>query len=135
MRFWLVALLLIGPTILPGQTKGNSKRGEALYVEKRVLCHGAHGQGWDWSKRAEKQPIPIPDLTKVVQKKSDQYLFDIINGSGKAVDKTRLMPPFGFQSSHWSLRVTVRSLCFSAMAGVVPLHLQQNRRLSWITSA
>jgi len=113
MRFWLAALLLIGPTILPAQTRGNSKRGESLYVEKCVLCHGAQGQGWDSSKRAEKPPIPIPDLAKVIPQRSDQYLFDIIHGGGEAVGKTRLMPPFGFQLSHdevWDIVAYTRTL-------------------------
>ena len=113
MRFWLGALLLIGPTILPAQTKGDPKKGVELYAEKCVLCHGSRGQGWDWSKRVEKPPIPIPDLSKVVPQRPDQYLFDIVLGGGEAVGKTRLMPPFGFQLSDdqvWDIVVYMRTL-------------------------
>jgi mono/diheme cytochrome c family protein len=110
---WLAAFLLIGPVAFTAQTKGNSKRGEDLYLEKCVLCHGSQGEGWDWSKRVEKPPIPVPDLAKVVPQRSDQYLFDIINGGGEAVGKTRLMPPFGFQLSDsdvWDIVAYMRTL-------------------------
>jgi cytochrome c oxidase cbb3-type subunit III len=113
MWLWLVACLFIGSVAFTAQTKGNSKRGEDLYLEKCVLCHGAQGEGWDWSKRVEKPPIPIPDLAKVVPQRSDQYLFDIINGGGEAVGKTRLMPPFGFQLSNddvWDIVAYMRTL-------------------------
>jgi cytochrome c oxidase cbb3-type subunit III len=113
MWLWLAACFFIGSLAVTAQTKGNSKRGEDLYLEKCVLCHGTQGEGWDWSKRAEKPPIPIPDLAKVVPQRSDQYLFDIINGGGEAVGKTRLMPPFGFQLSNddvWDIVAYMRSL-------------------------
>ena len=113
MRLWLAVPLLVGPIALTAQTKGDSKRGEDFYVEKCVLCHGSHGQGWDWSKRVEKPPLPIPDLTKVVPKRSDQYLFDIVKGGGEAVGKTRLMPPFGFQLNDgevWDIVAYMRTL-------------------------
>jgi cytochrome c oxidase cbb3-type subunit 3 len=110
---WLAALLLVAQVASAAQIKGDSKRGEDLYLEKCVLCHGAQGQGWDWSKRIEVPPIPIPDLSKVVPKRSDQYLFDIVKGGGEAVGKTRLMPPFGFQLSPeeiWSIVAYTRTL-------------------------
>jgi cytochrome c oxidase cbb3-type subunit 3 len=110
---WLAACFLIGSVAFAAQTKGDSKRGEDLYLEKCVLCHGSQGEGWDWSKRVEKPPIPIPDLAKVVPQRSDQYLFDIINGGGEAVGKTRLMPPFGFQLSNddvWDIVAYMRTL-------------------------
>ena len=113
MTSWLAVVLLLAPAALAVQTKGDPKKGEDFYAEKCVLCHGAQGQGWDWSKRAEKPPIPIPDLTKVVSQRSDQYLFDIVHGGGEAVGKTRLMPPFGFQLSDqevWDLVAYMRTL-------------------------
>ena len=113
MWLWVAALFLAGPAVLAGQSKGDSKHGEDLYIEKCVLCHGSRGQGWDWSKRVEKPPIPIPDLSTVVPQRSDQYLFDIIQGGGEAVGKTRLMPPFGFQLSDkevWDIVAYMRAL-------------------------
>lgn len=113
MRLWLAALLLVGPAALAAQIKGDPPRGEDLYSEKCVLCHGSRGQGWDWSKRVEKPPIPVPDLSQVVPQRSDQYLFDIVKGGGEAVGKTRLMPPFGFQLSDaevWDIVAYMRTL-------------------------
>jgi cytochrome c oxidase cbb3-type subunit 3 len=113
VRLWLAVPLLVGPIALTAPTKGDSKRGEDFYVEKCVLCHGSHGQGWDWSKRVETPPLPIPDLTKVVPQRSDQYLFDIVKGGGEAVGKTRLMPPFGFQLNDgevWDIVAYMRTL-------------------------
>ena len=113
MTWWLAVVLLLATAALTAQIEGDPKRGEDFYTEKCVLCHGAQGQGWDWSKRAEKPPIPIPDLTKVVSQRSDQYLFAIVHGGGEAVGKTRLMPPFGFQLSDrevWDIVAYMRTL-------------------------
>jgi cytochrome c oxidase cbb3-type subunit III len=113
MRLLLLALFLVMAKSLFAQSNGDSNNGEQLYLEKCVLCHGSRGQGWDWSKRVEKPPIPIPDLSKVVSQRSDQYLFDIIQGGGEAVGKTRLMPPFGFQLSDnevWDIVAYTRTL-------------------------
>ena len=113
MRLLLLALTLVLAKSLFAQTKGDSKNGEDLYLEKCVLCHGSQGRGWDWSKRVEQPPIAIPDLSVVVPQRSDQYLFDIIYGGGEAVGKTRLMPPFGFQLTDkevWDIVAYTRTL-------------------------
>ena len=113
MRLLLLALTLVMAKSLFAQTKGDSKNGEDLYLEKCVLCHGSQGRGWDWSKRVEKPPIEVPDLTHVVPLRSDQYLFDIVQGGGEAVGKTRLMPSFGFQLSDeqvWHIVAYMRTL-------------------------
>jgi mono/diheme cytochrome c family protein len=110
---WLALLLFLTPITLAAQSRGDSKRGEDLYLEKCVLCHSSHGQGWDWSKRVEKPPIPIPDLTRVVPQRTDKYLFDIVQGGGEAVGKTRLMPSFGFQLTDgevWDIVAYMRTL-------------------------
>jgi mono/diheme cytochrome c family protein len=99
--------------MLAVQTKGDPNNGEELYAEKCVLCHGSRGEGWDWSKRAAQPPIPVPDLTRTVPQRSDQYLFDVVNGGGEAVGKTRLMPAFGFQLSRqevWDIVAYMRTL-------------------------
>jgi len=85
------------------QLKGDAKKGQDLYLEKCILCHGSQGQGWDWSKKA-KPPIPVPDLARTAPKQSDQYLFDVVKGGGEAVGKTRFMPPFGFDLSDQEVR-------------------------------
>jgi cytochrome c len=54
LSFLLVFLLVFS---LFAQTRGNAKKGEDLYMEKCVLCHGSQGEGWDWAKKVEKPPI------------------------------------------------------------------------------
>lgn len=106
----LLALFMAAP--LSTQPKGDAKKGEDLYLEKCVLCHGSQGVGWDWSKKA-KPPIPVPDLAKVAPEQSDKYLFEVVKEGGEAVGKTRFMPPFGFQLSDqevWDLVAYMRSL-------------------------
>ncbi|MBI2358788.1 MAG: cytochrome c [Deltaproteobacteria bacterium] len=110
LSFFLVFVL--ADTLL-AQTKGDAKRGEDLYIEKCVLCHGSQGQGWDWTKKVASPPVPVPDLAKIAPQRSDQFLFDVVTGGGEAVGKTRFMPPFGFQLSDrevWDLVAYVRSL-------------------------
>jgi cytochrome c oxidase cbb3-type subunit 3 len=94
---------------LLAQAQGDLRKGQELYLEKCVLCHGAQGQGWDWSKKAE-PPLPVPDLVATVPSHPDQYLFDIVKGGGEAVGKTRFMPPFGFQLSDQDVRDIVAFL-------------------------
>jgi len=106
----LVVFLLAVP--LFAQAKGDAKKGQDLYLEKCVLCHGSQGQGWDWSKKAQ-PPIPVPDLAKTAPKQSDQYLFDVVKSGGEAVGMTRFMPPFGFDLSDqdvWDIVAYMRSL-------------------------
>ncbi|HXG52930.1 MAG TPA: cytochrome c [candidate division Zixibacteria bacterium] len=108
------ALLAAAAAVLSAAaTAGDAEKGGELYAEKCVLCHGAGGTGWDWSKRVEKPPIPVPDLTRVVPMRSDRYLFEIVRGGGEAVGKTRLMPPFAFQLSEqevWDIVAYLRTL-------------------------
>jgi len=112
MRLLFISLILFMAAPLFGQSKGNSKNGQELYLEKCVLCHGSQGRGWDWSKKAE-PPIPVPDLAKTSPNHPDQYLFDVVKGGGEAVGKTRFMPPFGFDLSDqevWNIVAYLRTL-------------------------
>ena len=84
-----------------------------MYLEKCVLCHGSQGEGWDWTKKVDKPPIPVPDLARMAPERSDQFLFDVVKGGGEAVGKTRFMPPFGFQLTDpevWDLVAYMRAL-------------------------
>lgn len=108
---FLLAFLLADA--LFAQAKSDAKRGQDLYSEKCVLCHGSRGEGWDWAKKVAKPPVPVPDLAQVVPKRSDQYLFEVVKGGGEAVGKTRFMPPFEFQLSDqevWDIVAYMRSL-------------------------
>ncbi|MBI2089331.1 MAG: cytochrome c [Deltaproteobacteria bacterium] len=104
---WLFAIPLFA------QAKGDAKRGQDLYLEKCVLCHGSQGEGWDWTKKVAKPPVSVPDLAQVVSKRSDEFLFEILKGGGEAVGQTRFMPPFGFQLSDqevWDIVAYIRLL-------------------------
>ena len=105
---FFLTLFMVAP--LFAQPKGAAQKGQDLYLEKCVLCHGSQGQGWDWSKKVIEPPVPVPDLSKVTQDRSDQFLFDIVKGGG---EKTRLMPSFGFQLDDqdvWDLVAYIRTL-------------------------
>ncbi|MGH7824981.1 MAG: c-type cytochrome [Candidatus Binatia bacterium] len=113
MRLWLAALLLMGPAAVAAQPKGDPKRGEDLYVERCVLCHGSQGQGWDWTKKVAEPPVPVPDLAEAAPQRSDRFLFEIVKGGGEAVGQTRFMPGFGFELSDkdvWDIVAYVRTL-------------------------
>lgn len=106
-------LLLAAPAAMGAQPRGNPDRGETLYRERCVLCHGDRGAGWDWTVKLARPPVPVPDLAEVVPERSDQYLFDVIRDGGEAVGRTRFMPPFGFQLSDeevWDLVAYLRML-------------------------
>lgn len=110
LLFLLSILFLAAPCF--AQARGNAKKGQDLYLEKCVLCHGSQGEGWDWSKKAM-PPIPIPDLAKTAPSQADEYLFDVVKGGGEAVGRTRFMPPFGFDLSDqdvWDIVAYIRSL-------------------------
>lgn len=95
------------------QTRGDARKGEDLYLEKCVLCHGSQGEGWDWSKKVATSLVPVPDLAKAAPEQSDQFLFDVVKGGGEAVGKTRFMPPFGFDlrdQEVWDIVAYIRSL-------------------------
>ena len=69
---WLTFLFtLLLPCLLYAQRAGDPKKGEELYVEKCTLCHGAQGAGWDWSKKVETPPVPVPDPAKTGPAQSD----------------------------------------------------------------
>lgn len=110
LSFVLVFLLA---DALFAQPKGDARKGQDLYTEKCVLCHGSQGEGWNWTRKVASPPVPVPDLAQAVPKRSDRFLFDIVKGGGEAVGKTRFMPPFDFQLSDpevWDLVAYLRML-------------------------
>jgi mono/diheme cytochrome c family protein len=107
----IVALLAVAAG--PALPRGDATNGRELYLEKCALCHGAQGQGWDWTAKVAKPPVPVPDLATVVPTRSDRFLFDVIKDGGEGVGKTRFMPPFAFQLNDqevWDLVAYMRSL-------------------------
>lgn len=92
----VTGILTFGVPALAAQ-KRNLQRGQALYMEYCLQCHGDHGEGWGWGKKVPPPPVPVPDLSNAdhMRQLSDQYLFDIVKDGGEAVGKTRFMPPAG----------------------------------------
>jgi mono/diheme cytochrome c family protein len=95
--------------------KRNLQRGQALYVEYCLQCHGDRGEGWGWGKKVPPPPVPVPDLSNAdhMSQLSDQYLFDIVKDGGEAVGKTRFMPAAGRvlnDEEIWDVVAYLRSL-------------------------
>ena len=107
----LAAVVLLASPV--GAQPGNAKQGEALYQEKCALCHGGQGAGWDWSRKVEKPPVPVPDLVTAVPARDDGYLFTVVKDGGEGVGRSRFMPAFGFQLTDeevWHLVAYMRAL-------------------------
>ena len=113
----LVVAAALALALAAGETRtgspGDPERGRELYAERCVLCHGERGQGWDWSQKVARPPVPVADLSRITPTRSDAYLFEIVKHGGEAVGRTRFMPPFGFQLSDgevWDLVAYMRVL-------------------------
>ncbi|MEK7205584.1 MAG: c-type cytochrome, partial [candidate division NC10 bacterium] len=81
----LLGLVLLLTGMVSAQPRGDARNGRELYMEKCALCHGSQGEGWDWSKKVAKPPVPVPDLAKVTPERSDTFLFDVVKDGGEAV--------------------------------------------------
>lgn len=101
----VMALLTAAPA-----SAGNPENGREIYEERCILCHGAKGQGWDWDKKIDRPPVPVPDLVKILPQLPDSYLFSVIRDGGEAVGRTRFMPAFGFNMSEQELKDVVAYL-------------------------
>ena len=94
LYFFLVLILL--QKFVSAVTQEKLNDGKKLYIEKCVLCHGENGEGWDWSKKMVKPPVPIPNLRNILANRTDEYLETIILRGGTAVGLTDFMPALGF---------------------------------------
>ncbi len=75
-----------------------------------MLCHGSKGHGWDWSKKAVRPPVPVPNLVEIMPQRSDDHLMRAIRDGGRAVGLTPFMPAFGFNMSEEDLKDVVAYL-------------------------
>lgn len=105
--------MLAAPASVSSQTKGDPKAGKAKYDANCVGCHGATGKG-DGAAAAALNPKPQDHTDgKIMNVLTDKYLFDIIKGGGKAVQKAPIMPAASKKLSDqdiWDMVAYIRSL-------------------------
>lgn len=105
--------ILAAPASVSSQTKGDPKAGKAKYDANCVGCHGATGKG-DGAAAAALNPKPQDHTDgKIMNVLTDKYLFDIIKGGGKAVQKAPIMPAASKKLSDqdiWDMVAYIRSL-------------------------
>ncbi|HEX7081546.1 MAG TPA: cytochrome c [Gammaproteobacteria bacterium] len=118
MRRLLLALGAAALSSLPGVSlaDGDAERGQALYRIYCTQCHGLQGNG---------RGVNVPDMAVMprdhtdrveMSARTDEDLFKAIQGGGKAVDKSVLMPAWGGNFSDENIRDLVaylRKLCCS----------------------
>lgn len=75
--------------------KATVQRGAQVYQEYCAQCHGATGQG-DGAAVSGLDPKPAVHAKIAFDQLPDDYLYNVINYGGKAVNKSTLMP-------YWSL--------------------------------
>jgi len=83
-----------------------ARRGEAVFKQNCMLCHGVRGDG---NGRAGRLSHPPPaDLTR--SDKDDVYKTKIIRSGGAAIGRSPNMPPWGGQLSETEIQDVVRFL-------------------------
>ncbi|HEY8521532.1 MAG TPA: cytochrome c [Gammaproteobacteria bacterium] len=96
------------------QADGDPRRGEALYKVYCTQCHGLEGNG---------RGVNTPDMAVLprnhtdrgeMSARTDEDLFKAIQGGGKAVNKSVLMPAWGGNLDESEIRDLIaylRELC------------------------
>lgn len=75
--------------------KPSSAKDEKLYSYYCTPCHGIKGDGNGFNAK-NLDPRPANHTNpNLMTKRTDDELFDAINGGGKRVGKSTLMPPWG----------------------------------------
>lgn len=109
----LVALLLPANALF---AQGDQAAGKKHYQQYCAPCHGGKGKGDGPGARV--LPVKPADHTdgKVMNGRSDQFLFDIIAKGGSGVKRSPYMPAWGNQLSEAQIRdlvAYIRSLAAS----------------------
>ena len=88
--------------------------GEETYQWYCAACHGNEGNGKGFNaKNLDPRPANHTDK-KLMKKRTDDELYKVIDGGGRAVGKSTLMPPWGNTFSEAQMEALVlylRKLC------------------------
>jgi len=113
----LLVLMISGPVYSAGiRTEKTSlvMEGEKMYIHYCASCHGNKGDGKGFNaKNLDPRPAVHTDAD-FMSKRTDKDLQDAINGGGRTVGKSTLMPPWGNTFSEaqvHSLVLYLRRLC------------------------
>lgn len=110
---WFPFLLVFLVSHTFGSGQGNPSEGKRLFRHYCAVCHGEAGKGDGInSKNLDPLPRDFTDL-EYMSDRTDQQLFDIIQGGGPAVAMSVYMPPFGKTLSEqqiWNLVAYIRTL-------------------------
>jgi mono/diheme cytochrome c family protein len=87
------AIVLLGGLSAPAFGTGDAVRGNELFQQYCVGCHGPDGRG---GRKDGFMPRP-QNLTKkgYIDELPDEYLFTVISKGGEGVNKSGYMPSFG----------------------------------------
>lgn len=124
---WLPFLLVFLVSQTFGAGKANPSEGEGLFRHYCAVCHGETGKG-DGVNSENLDPLPR-DLTdqEYMSERTDQELFDIIEGGGPAMARSVYMPPWGKTLSKQRIQSLVTYI--RTLAGGTP-GAEPNQKLS-----
>lgn len=93
---------------------GDARHGESLYKVYCTQCHGIQGDGKGVNTRD--MPVQPRDHTDTgeMSARTDEDLFKAIQGGGKAINKSVLMPAWGSNLEEAAIRDVIaylRELC------------------------
>lgn len=106
-------VFLILPHLAVAQAKGDAKAGKTKYDANCMGCHGASGKGDGPASAALPTKPQDHSNGKVMNALTDKYLFDIIKGGGKAMQKAAFMPAASKKLTDqdiWDMVAYIRSL-------------------------
>ncbi len=109
-----VVFTVIFSAYAPAKEQSSLAGGEKLYKRYCSPCHGIKGDGKGFNaKNLDPRPANHTDAG-LMNRRTDKELYDVIDGGGRSVGKSTLMPPWGRNFSGTEIRSLVlylRKLC------------------------
>ncbi len=113
----VISVLIIHSIVSSAQGRTENKpiaQGKEMYMHYCASCHGNKGDGKGFNaKNLDPRPAVHTDAV-FMNKRTDKELHDAINGGGRTIGKSTLMPPWGNTFSEaqvQSLVFYLRKLC------------------------